>query len=96
MSRAPLCIGWVENISDRGLGLLVTEPLEAPCLLELVFLAKGMVPRQTRVVRARPHGDGWMLACVLDHPFSAEELAALTVPEIEPTAPVNAGEVSSH
>jgi hypothetical protein len=67
----------VLNVSTRGIGLLLTEPVPPETVLEIEMQGQSIVKRFVRVVHSTQQEDGWLVGCSLSSSLSAAELQRL-------------------
>jgi hypothetical protein len=67
----------VQNVSTRGIGLLLTEPVPPETVLEIEVHGESIVKRFARVVHSTKQADGWLVGCSLNSSLSDGELERL-------------------
>jgi hypothetical protein len=80
---------WIHNLSETGIGLITSHPLEAG--LALVIHLRGPAPGgevalSARVAHATAEADGtWRVGCAFKRRLKAEALATLLCPALTTT-----------
>ncbi len=71
---APFRLAIVQNVSTKGIGLLLTEPMPAETVLEIEIHGPSIVKRFARVMHSTKQPDGWLVGCSLNSSLSDGEL----------------------
>ena len=74
---APSRLAIVQNVSTRGIGLLLTEPVPPETVLEIEMQGQSITKRYARVVHSTKQADGWLVGCSLNNSLSDGELEGL-------------------
>ena len=75
---APSRLASLQNVSTRGIGLLLTEPVPTETVLEIeMHVGQSIVKRFVRVVHSTKQADGWLVGCSLNSSLSDGELERL-------------------
>ena len=67
----------VQDVSTRGIGLLLTEPVPPETLLEIEMQGQSITKRYARVVHSTKQADGWLVGCALKNSLNDGELEGL-------------------
>jgi hypothetical protein len=70
-------LALVKNVSTKGIGLLLTEPVPPETMLEIEIHGPSIVKRFARVVHSTKQADGWLVGCSLNSSLSDGELEPL-------------------
>ena len=67
----------VRDISENGIGLLLTRPISPGTLMSVELRGRSIMNRVAQVIRSARTDGGWIVGCKLDNPFSHQELQEL-------------------
>jgi hypothetical protein len=67
----------LQNVSTKGIGLLLTEPVPLETVLEIEVQGQAIVKRFARVAHSTKQADGWLVGCSLNNSLSDGDLERL-------------------